>query len=103
MTKFSEFNIETTSKNFEGDKIKIERIFNREITVHDFKIEDSKVPAFKEKGVDKFMHLQISIKGEMHVVFTAATALMEAIQKVPGDKFPFDTIIVNDNKRYKFT
>jgi hypothetical protein len=103
MTKFSEFNIETTSKNFEGDKIRIERIFNREIQIHDFKIDDSKVQAFKERGADKFMHLQISIKGEKYVVFTAATALMEAIQKVPRDKFPFDTVIINDNKRYKFT
>jgi hypothetical protein len=103
MNKFSDFNIETTTKYFDGDKIRIERIFNREIQVHDFKIEDSKVQAFKERGAGKFMHLQISLKGEKYVVFTAASALMEAIQKVPKDKFPFDTIIINDNKRYKFT
>jgi hypothetical protein len=29
--------------------------------------------------------------------------LIEEIQKVPKDKFPFETIIVNDNKIYEFT
>lgn len=103
MTRFSDLNIETSTKNFEGDKIRIERIFNREIIVHDFKIEDTKISSYKEKGTTRYMNLQISINNEKHVVFTASSVLIEAILKVPKDKFPFETIIVNENKRYKFT
>ncbi len=103
MTRFSDLNIKISIKNFEGDKIRIERIFNRQITVHDFKIEDSKVSSYKEKGITKFLTLQISIKGEKYILFTASMGLIEEIQKVPKDKFPFETIIVNDNKIYEFT
>ena len=103
MNRFSQFNIKVPTKGFEGNKIKMARILNREIVVHAFKIEESKVPAFKEKGTGKCLHLQISSNGEMHVVFTSASGLMETIQMVPEDKFPFTTIIVEENDRFKFT
>lgn len=103
MNRFSQFYIKTTTKGFEGDKIKMAKILNREIVVHDFKIEDSRVMAFKEKGTGKCLHLQISVEGEMHIVFTSAVGLLEAIQQVPKNKFPFSTTIIEENDRYKFT
>jgi len=103
MNRFSQFNIKTTSKGFEGNKIKMAKILNREITVHGFKIEESKVPAFKEKGSTKCLHLSISFDGEMHIVFTSSVGLIEAIQQVPENKFPFTTTIIEENDRYKFT
>lgn len=46
MFKFSDFDIKPQVKSFEGEKIKIDKILNREITVTDYKIETSKY----EKG-----------------------------------------------------
>jgi hypothetical protein len=103
MNRFSQFNIKAPTKGFEGSKIKISRILNKEIVVHDFKIEESKVPAFREKGSGKCLHLQISFDNEMHVVFTSGTGLIETIMQVPRDQFPFTTTIVEEDDRYKFT
>ena len=101
MNRFSQFNIKTSSKGFEGDKIKISKILNKEIIVHEFKIEDSKI--FKERGTCKCLHLQISINNEKHVVFTSSSGLIEAIMQVPEGEFPFSSIIIEENDRFKFT
>lgn len=103
MTQFSDFKIECSSKCLEGDKIGIDRIFNQEITVQDFKIEDTKISGYKDKGVGKCLYLQILYRGEQRVIFTSGTALIEVIQKVPRESFPFTTVIIKENKRYKFT
>lgn len=101
MNKFSQFNIKTSTKGFEGDKIKISKILNREIVVHDFKIEDSKV--FKQAGSGKCLHLQISISGQKHIVFTSSSGLIDAINQIPESGFPFITTIIEENDRYIFT
>lgn len=102
MNSFSQFNIKPINKErFEGEKIKMYKIFNREIVVHRYKIEDSKI--FKDRGSCKCMHLEISLKGEMHVVFTSSSGLMDAIVQIPETGFPFTTTIVKDNERYMFT
>lgn len=103
MNTFSQFNIKVESQAFEGDKIKMSKILNREIVVHHFKLEDSKVKAFQDKGTGKCLHLQISINNQKHVVFTSSTGLIEVIQKVPDTGFPFTTTIVEENDRYNFT
>lgn len=92
--------ITPTIKNFTGDKIKIDRVVNREITVHAFKMEPSK---FTEKGNGKRLDLQISLSGTMHVVFSGSVVLMEMIEKVPKDDFPFITTIEKINDHYEFT
>jgi hypothetical protein len=101
MNSFSQFNIEITSKRFEGSKIKMSKILDREIIVHNFKLEDSKV--FTEKGSCKCLYLQISINNEKHVVFTGSTGLIEMIQQIPEDGFPFKTVIKEENERFIFT
>jgi hypothetical protein len=101
MKAFSQFNIQAPSKGFEGDKIKMSRILNREIVVHDYKIEDSKV--FKEKGSGKCLQMQISFNNNKHVIFTSASGLIEVIQQVPDNGFPFTTTIIPENDRYIFT
>lgn len=100
MNSFKQFNIKAPERGFEGDKIKISKVLNREIVVHRFKIEDSKV--FK-KGADKCLHLEIAINGNKHVLFTGSTGLLEAIKQVPAEGFPFKTTIVEENDRYMFT
>jgi hypothetical protein len=101
MKSFSQFNIQAPSRGFEGEKVKMNKILNREIVVHDFRIEDSKV--FKEKGSGKCLQLQISFSNEKHVVFTSASGLIEVIQQIPANGFPFTTTIVEENDRYIFT
>lgn len=96
MKTFKDLNIQVEVHHFTGDKIKISKVLNREITVFAYKIEDSKF-------TDKCLHLQIEMNGTKHVLFTGSTYLMIAIQKtVPGD-FPFKTTIVENDERYEFT
>lgn len=101
MNNFSQFNIKLSNKGFEGEKIKMSKILNREIVVHDFKIEDSKV--FKDRGSGKCLHLQISFNNQKHIVFTSSSGLIDVIQQIPQTGFPFTTVIVQDNERFLFT
>ena len=103
INKFSQFDIKTPERGLEGEKIKITKILNREVAVHNYKLEDTKVEAFKNKGMNKCLYLQVSLNNEMYVVFTSGRALMEVIAQIPKDKFPFTTTIVEENGMYKFT
>ncbi len=99
--KFGDFNIDTSSTAFLGKRIEIDDVFNKIIMVHKFRIVDSKYP--KERAVNKCLHLQISIDGTYHVVFTISNALIDQIQQVPYPSgFPFETKITNDNRRFQF-
>jgi len=100
MQAFSDFNIKPKASGLQGDKIKIERLYNREITVLTHQIEDSK---FADKGSGKCLYLQIELNGTKHVVFTGSKSLMDLISSVPKDGFPFKTIIVKENERIIFT
>lgn len=87
-------------KGFVGDKIKIDRILNKEIIVHGFEIKDSK---FEGRGNGKCLYLQIEWKEEKHVVFTSSIYLMDMIGKVAPEDFPFTTTIVKTNEHLEFT
>lgn len=100
MNAFSSFGIKPELKSFTGDKIKISRIMNRQVSVLDFKIEASK---FAEKGNGKCLYLQIELEQKKYVVFTGSVVLMDMIQKVAKDKFPFTTTIIEENEIYQFT
>jgi hypothetical protein len=101
MNSFSQFNIKVSCRAFEGEKIKIKKIINREIVVHHFKLEDSKI--FKDRGTGKCLQIQISVDGKKHVLFTGSSGLIEMIQNVPESGFPFTTTIIEDNERYSFS
>ena len=98
MNQFKDLGIQKPPECFTGDKISIDRLFNREINVHDYRITDSKV-----KENTKYLQLQISIGETMHVVFTGSLMLMDIIKKVDKSKLPFSTRIVKENRRYDFT
>ena len=98
MNKFSDFGIKSTTML--GDKIKIEQVLNKLVYVIDFKVEKSKYP----KGDnDKCLHLQIKNSGNNNVVFTSSNVLIDTIEQIPKDKFPFETTIVKSGKYYEFT
>ncbi len=98
--KFGDFKIDTSSTALLGKRIEIEEVFNKTIMVHKFRIVDSKYP--KEKAANKCLHLQISIEGTYHVVFTISNALIDQIQQVPKEGFPFETKITKNNRRFQF-
>ena len=101
MNKFKDMNIQAPQKGFEGDKIKISKVLNREIEVHNFKIEASK--CFSHKGSGKCLTIQIKIGEAKHIVFTSSICLIDTIQQVPKEAFPFTATIVEENERYMFT
>lgn len=100
MHSFKDFNIKPKTKSFDGDKIKIDRILNKQILVEYYKIEESK---FKDKGTGKLLTIQIFTDSSKRVLFTGSSNLIEMIEKVPKDKFPFYTTIIKENERLEFT
>ncbi len=77
------------------------KILNKQIVVHAYKIEDSKV--FRDRGTGKCLHLQISLNNDKHVVFTSSSGLISEIQQVdPGD-FPFMATIIQEDERFIFS
>lgn len=98
MNAFKDFNIKPEINAFVGDKIKIDRIINVPITVHDFKIEASTV-----KEGTKRLTLQIEKNQTKHIIFTGSKVLQQQIEKVPKDKFPFTATIIKDNEYFEFT
>jgi len=101
MTDFKDFKIKSTIINFVGDKIQIFKVLNKEIMVHYFKIAESKIYKNREKA--QCMTLQISIGDENRIIFTSASKLIEMIQLVPENGFPFKTVIIEKNKMYEFS
>lgn len=98
MNNFKSFGIKPQLSTFTGDKIKIDRILNTEIKVIDFKIEKS-----KHKADTNCLTLQIEKAGTKHIVFTGSTILMQMIEQVPKDKFPFTTTIIKESEHLEFT
>lgn len=99
MNRFKDMGIAPTVKSFQGDKIKIDRLLNREIKVIDYKIETSKY----EKGNGKCLYMQIQLGETMHIVFTGSAVLMNVIERVEKHLFPFVTTIVKQHDHFEFT
>lgn len=99
MNQFSTFGIKPQSPGLEGDKVKIDRILNKPITVHAYRIGPSNFP---DKGNGKRLDLQITVDNTKRIVFSGSGVLMEMIERVPKNGFPFQTTIVKENDRYEF-
>lgn len=95
---FKDFNIKSKLPSFKGDKIKIDRVLNTEITVTGYKITNS-----TKKPGTKLLTLEI-VKGDTyHIIFTGSANLMDLIEQVPKEGFPFNTTIIKDSERLEFT
>lgn len=99
MHQFKDFGIKPKLQCFVGDKIKMNKVLNREIIIHDYRIEDSKYGT----GGTKCLFLQIEVNETKHVMFTGSKSLIEMIEQVPKAHFPFKTIIITENDRPEFT
>lgn len=99
MKKFSEYNI-IPKGQFVGDKIKISKILNKEVELHDFKIVDSK---FEKDGLkEKCLHLQIRYEEELRVIFSGSKNLIEMIEQLPKEELPILTTIIKNGEQMEF-
>jgi hypothetical protein len=101
MNRFSDFNIDTGSDIFDGKKINFSDLFNIPIIVKAYKIEKSKYTG-KNKSNNR-LTLAIVYNNENRIAFTGSDNLMEIIKKVPEDKFPFETVIKKNDKKFTFS
>lgn len=99
MKSFKDFNIKSKSNRFIGDKIRMLKILNKDIIVHDYKIDKTK---FENSGSDKCLSLQIELRGEKYILFTGSKVLTEKIEQVPKDEMPFKTYISKEGETFDF-
>jgi retron-type reverse transcriptase len=100
MNLFSDLGISVDSAPFGSEKIKINRVINKEIEVLDFQLNESKFETGKNR---KCLKLQIRFENELRVLFTGSTMLTQTMQKVKREMLPFKTTIVEVNGYYQFT
>lgn len=98
MKSFKDFDIKPQISSLVGDKISIERVLNREITVTNYKVEPS-----KKRENSMCLHLEFKLNGSDHIIFTGSGILIQMIEQVPKNNFPFATTIVKENGHYEFT
>lgn len=103
MKEFRQFGIKPTIKKLVGEAIEIDKILGNEIIVEDFRLEDSKIQKYIAQGSTKCLHLQFRFEDKQRITFTSGHLLIDAIQRIPEDGFPFKTTIVAKSKRYEFT
>jgi len=99
MKSFSDLGIQQSSRLI-GEKIKINKVLNREIIIHKAKIEQSKYPKNKS---GKCLYLQIELEEEKHVIFTGSDVLIETIQQVDEQDYPFTATIIKSGEYFQFT
>ena len=80
-----------------GDKIRVDDVLSKEITVLGHKIGDS-----KQKVGTKVLTLQFLLDGEERILFTGSSVLLEQAEKY-SHEMPFNTKIERVNKFYTFT
>lgn len=100
MKLFSELGIKIDSAPMSGEKIKINRVVNKEIEVVDYELNESK---YNETAHRKCLKLQIRYEGDLRVIFTGSNMLIQAIQQIDKSMIPFKTVIVERNGFYQFT
>lgn len=99
MKSFSDLNIPAPVGSFVGDKVKIAKIMNRQIIIHDSRLEESKYPKNKS---GKVLILQLEVDGTKHVLFTGSDVLISQIQHVKKEDYPFIATIVKEGEHFQF-
>jgi len=98
MKQFKDFGIKPAMTGFVGNSIDINRILNREVIVHKFSVGPS-----KKKENTQCLTLQIEIDNSMRVIFSGSKFLIDMIQRVPTNEFPFKAKIEKRNDHFEFT
>lgn len=94
---FKELGISTPEpRSFIGEKIPVKKVIGKQIIIHDFKVVPSNYSGNR-------LDLQISLNDDKRVIFTSSSYLSETMKQIPKDAFPFTTIIIEENDRFKLT
>ena len=82
---------------FDGEKIRLDDLLNKEILVLNFKVKDS----HKKQGT-QYATIHFKIGDEPHITFTGSGVILEQLNKYK-DKIPFYTTIKKINRYYTFS
>jgi hypothetical protein len=91
MRRFADF--AETPQVLDGDKIKIEDVLNREVTVLGFRVAKGK------HKTDRCLTLQVAVDGVHRVVFTGSEVLISQMEKYGGE-CPFVSTIRKIDRFY---
>ena len=80
----------------DGEKLRLDDLINREVTVIGCRISESK---FGKNKSGKYLTLQIEIDAVHKVVFTGSDVLIQQMEKY-GDEIPFIAVIKKDERFY---
>lgn len=97
---FKSLNVPLPSIGFEGTKIDIQNLIDRDIVLHDFKIQDSKFP---KPGKEKCLHLQVAIGEIKYVSFTPTIRLIKQVAGIEKEQLPITTKIIRAGKSLQFS
>ncbi|MCL2629826.1 MAG: hypothetical protein FWD33_04065 [Alphaproteobacteria bacterium] len=81
----------------DGRKYRIDEVLNKEIVVRGHKI----VPS-KSRESEMCLHLQFEMDGQLCILFTGSTVLIDQCRKY-SDKIPFRTTIRKIDKYFTFS
>jgi hypothetical protein len=82
---------------FDGDKLRLDEILDKEILVNGFKIKDS-----HQKKDTKYLTIHFTLNGKQHITFTGSTVLMDQLEKYKSH-LPFLSTIKKINRHYTFS
>lgn len=97
MKKFKDFNIKSKNDNFSGEKIKINKILDKEIIIENYKINASKIRIGTE-----YLSIKIKFLEEDRVLFSGSKNLIEMIKQVNEKDFLFLATIIKQGERLEF-
>ena len=92
--KFSDF---AEEEIFDGDKMKLDEILNKEILVTGFRVKDS----HQKKGTE-YLTIHFELENKRYITFTGSTVLMDQLKKYESH-IPFISIIKKINRHYTFS
>lgn len=82
---------------FDGEKLRLDEILNKEILVTGFRIKES----HQKKGT-QYLTIHLEINGVQHITFTGSVVLMDQLKKYESH-LPFLAIIKKINRHYTFS
>lgn len=100
MKSFKDLNIDVKPDNYIGEKIKIDRILNKEFILLDFKVVESKFK--KDDKSNKLLTLQIEMDDEKRIIFTGSSMLIKAAELINKTDLPISCSIIKEDKHYCF-
>lgn len=100
MKLFKDLGVTVDAAPMTGEKIKINKVLNKQVEVVDFELNTSK---FNQERSKKCLKLQIRYEDELRVIFTGSSMLVNAMSHIKKEDLPFLTTIVESNGFYQFT